>query len=154
MLSTLAKSPTAIQDLLAHDELIQLRQTNPSFRLRKLQEAPICFPPTYKYDHNSSNYDTSPKQRVPSWCDRILWKSMRKESVKCIAYGRYEADVSDHRVSRSFFSLSLRPELIIFLPRSLSRLHSRSWSGSATLTKQRQLFGRFCTNGRSRKKDY
>ncbi|GAA5947295.1 hypothetical protein JCM3765_001612 [Sporobolomyces pararoseus] len=108
VLSTLAKSPTAIQDLLAHDELIQLRQNNPSFRLRKLQEAPICFPPTYKYDHNSSNYDTSPKQRTPSWCDRILWKSMRKESVRCIAYGRYEADVSDHRPVSATFEIMVK----------------------------------------------
>ncbi|GAA5900276.1 uncharacterized protein JCM6883_002795 [Sporobolomyces salmoneus] len=106
VLSTLAKSPTAIQDLFAHDELEQLRRTNPSFRLRKLEEAPICFPPTYKYDHNSSNYDTSAKQRTPSWCDRILWKSMRRESVKCVAFGRYEADVSDHRVGSRSQSLS------------------------------------------------
>lgn len=101
VLDTLAKSPTAIQDLFAHDELNQLRRSNPSFRLRKLQEARICFPPTYKYDHNSDEYDTSAKQRTPSWCDRILWKSSRQASVNCVAYGRYEADVSDHRVSRN-----------------------------------------------------
>ncbi|GAA6006429.1 hypothetical protein JCM11491_004954 [Sporobolomyces phaffii] len=103
VLETLSNSSTAIQDLLRHDELSQLRESDPSFRLRKMEEAPICFPPTYKYDHNSPNYDTSPKQRTPSWCDRILWRSQRKESVKCIAYGRYEADISDHRpVSATF----------------------------------------------------
>jgi len=106
VLSTLAKSPTAIQDLLPHDELTRLRKTNPSSRLRAYREAPIAFPPTYKYDHNSKEYDTSAKQRTPSWCDRILWKSQARESsVKCIAYGRYEADISDHRVRHlSFFS--------------------------------------------------
>lgn len=94
----LANSPTAIQDLQAYDELTQLKRTNPSFRLRNMREAPICFPPTYKYDHGSTNYDTSVKQRTPSWCDRILWRSQREASVQCVAYGRYEADVSDHRV--------------------------------------------------------
>jgi len=31
------------------------------------QEAPITFRPTYKYDPNSDIYDSSEKQRTPSW---------------------------------------------------------------------------------------
>ncbi|EER11553.1 hypothetical protein, conserved, partial [Perkinsus marinus ATCC 50983] len=38
-------------------------------------EAPILFPPTYKFDLGSNEYDTSSKQRIPSWTDRILWRS-------------------------------------------------------------------------------
>ncbi|ESN95970.1 hypothetical protein HELRODRAFT_193459, partial [Helobdella robusta] len=42
-------------------------------RLRELllidfDEGPIDFQPTYKFNYNSSDYDTSPKNRVPSWC--------------------------------------------------------------------------------------
>lgn len=31
------------------------------------------FAPTYKLDPGTNTYDTSEKQRVPSWTDRVLW---------------------------------------------------------------------------------
>ncbi|GAA5950560.1 hypothetical protein JCM21900_001231 [Sporobolomyces salmonicolor] len=103
VLSTLAHSPSTVHDLLPHNELTRAR-SNPSFRLRKEKETPIFFPPTWRYDHFSSTYDSSSKQRTPGWTDRILWRSSeREESVKAIRYGRYEAGISEHRpVSASF----------------------------------------------------
>lgn len=41
-------------------------------------EGPICFPPTYKYDVFSDDYDTSEKQRAPAWTDRVLWKRRKQ----------------------------------------------------------------------------
>ena len=35
------------------------------------REAPITFIPTYKFDLGTHNYDTSKKQRVPSWFQNI-----------------------------------------------------------------------------------
>lgn len=35
--------------------------------LRNYQEASINFPPTYKYEINSQEYNKSKKQRTPSW---------------------------------------------------------------------------------------
>ena len=38
-------------------------------------QGPLFFRPTYKYDVGTDVYDTSKKQRVPSWTDRVLWWS-------------------------------------------------------------------------------
>src|ERR1019366_5384632 len=37
-------------------------------------ESRITFPPTYKFDAASDDYDTSEKARVPAWTDRLLRK--------------------------------------------------------------------------------
>ncbi|GAA6027013.1 hypothetical protein JCM8097_006040 [Rhodosporidiobolus ruineniae] len=100
--------PAAISSLLPHDELTHLRATNPSFRLRSFSEAPILFPPTWKYDHGSEKYDTSPKQRTPSWCDRVLWRSQREKSVVPISYGALGADISDHRPVAALFAVAVK----------------------------------------------
>lgn len=70
-------------------------------------EGEITFPPTYKYDLFSEEFDTSEKCRAPAWTDRILWKSRKavteSETVseagagKLIHYGRAELKQSDHR---------------------------------------------------------
>jgi len=60
------------------------------------QEAAINFPPTYKFDAHTDRYDSSKKQRVPSWTDRILWK--RDPQVRAKAYGSVQClQSSDHR---------------------------------------------------------
>ena len=52
-------------DLLKYDQLNENKHL--SKYLMKYQEAPINFLPTYKYDQFSNKYDTSKKQRCPSW---------------------------------------------------------------------------------------
>ncbi|KAL6061671.1 phosphoinositide 5-phosphatase [Balamuthia mandrillaris] len=62
------------------------------------EEGPLLFAPTYKYDSNSTFYDSSEKKRIPAWCDRVLWKSSRgPDQVKLISYSRHELLSSDHR---------------------------------------------------------
>lgn len=41
---------------------------------RGFEEGPITFKPTYKYDPGTQMFDTSQKQRTPSYTDRILYK--------------------------------------------------------------------------------
>ena len=45
------------------------------------QEGPVNFAPTYKYDLFSDDYDTSEKQRIPAWTDRVLWRRRKYGNV-------------------------------------------------------------------------
>lgn len=36
-------------------------------------EGPILFPPTFKYDKGSDQFDSSSKARPPAWTDRVLY---------------------------------------------------------------------------------
>ena len=59
------KASDVLKSMLAYDQMIEAKRC--SEYLDKYQEAPIDFLPTYKYDMFSTNYDTSYKQRTPSW---------------------------------------------------------------------------------------
>ncbi|XP_051973834.1 inositol polyphosphate 5-phosphatase K-like isoform X2 [Xyrauchen texanus] len=54
------------------DQLIMLKKNEPI--LQEFVEGPLCFKPTYKFDHFSETYDTSGKKQKPAWTDRILWR--------------------------------------------------------------------------------
>jgi Phosphatidylinositol 5-phosphate phosphatase len=54
-----------LSTLLSYDQLNQSKSSNDI--LEKYQEGAITFLPTYKYDSYSNVYDSSKKQRVPSW---------------------------------------------------------------------------------------
>jgi len=70
------------------------------------EEAAITFPPTYKFDSNSDNYDSSKKLRVPAWTDRILWK--RDAGIKVKAYSSVDSlKCSDHRPVFAQFEVSV-----------------------------------------------
>jgi len=89
------------KSLLMHDQLTKEMKTN--IRLRSFMEGPITFPPTYKYDLHSTEYDTSEKRRIPAWCDRVLWRARDTTRVEQLHYRRYEPDISDHRpISAAF----------------------------------------------------
>lgn len=69
-------------------------------------EGEISFPPTYKYDLFSEDYDTSEKCRAPAWTDRVLWRRRIQQQDadnpnfnhgKLLHYGRAELKQSDHR---------------------------------------------------------
>jgi hypothetical protein len=54
-----------INELLKID---QLSRAKDEFSwLEEFNEMPITFLPTYKYESNTNDYDTSEKKRVPSW---------------------------------------------------------------------------------------
>ncbi|KAL4075459.1 Endonuclease/exonuclease/phosphatase [Scleroderma citrinum] len=97
-----------LESLLVHDQLLKEMKYNRGFRLRAFQEGPLTFPPTYKYDRRSHEFDTSEKRRTPAWCDRILWRSCDPERVVQHHYRRYEATISDHRPISAAFVVTVK----------------------------------------------
>ncbi|KKA30730.1 hypothetical protein TD95_003498 [Thielaviopsis punctulata] len=66
---------TTLNSLLPHDQLRQVIRQKKAFH-DGWKEGAITFMPTYKYDIGSrDNFDSSEKQRAPSWCDRILYRT-------------------------------------------------------------------------------
>lgn len=71
---------TTLSSLLPHDELHAQMDVGKAFG--GWREGPIRFLPTYKYDIGEvGTFDSSEKQRGPSWCDRILYRT-RKEILR------------------------------------------------------------------------
>ena len=90
------------------DQLLHELRSNPFFRLQAFREAPIQFPPTYKLNPRSNEWDTSEKARVPAWCDRILWRAYNPETLQCTSYRRWDATLSDHRPVSATFIVAVK----------------------------------------------
>ncbi|KAL8591991.1 hypothetical protein ACOMHN_020469 [Nucella lapillus] len=95
--------------LLDNDQLNRCREEKLIFE--DFEEMDITFPPTYKFDQGTNIYDTSSKQRVPSWCDRVLWHKYNTDydsfqlRVDPLAYASHpKYSQSDHKpVTANFF---------------------------------------------------
>ncbi|KAI8334874.1 Endonuclease/exonuclease/phosphatase [Blakeslea trispora] len=97
--------------LLEYDQLSIERNAGRTFPM--FEEGSISFPPTYKYDAGTHQYDTSEKRRAPSWTDRILWKKerqdMSKQMIQLIDYDHcMNMTMSDHKPVRALFQLKIR----------------------------------------------
>eukprot|EP01130_Rhizamoeba_saxonica_P008214 TRINITY_DN3321_c0_g1_i1.p1 TRINITY_DN3321_c0_g1~~TRINITY_DN3321_c0_g1_i1.p1 ORF type:complete len:1172 (+),score=263.44 TRINITY_DN3321_c0_g1_i1:305-3820(+) len=68
------------------------------------KEGKINFPPSYKFDTGTDVYDTSDKQRIPAWTDRILYRSIASK-IKQEFYLSGEMYISDHRPVMSLFTV-------------------------------------------------
>ena len=95
-----------LSKLLERDQLLAAKRRNPWFRLRALDELPITFAPTYKYDVGTDNYDSSEKKRSPAWCDRILYRG--RDRIQQLDYRRHEVRVSDHRPVTGSFNIIVK----------------------------------------------
>ncbi|KAM0338558.1 hypothetical protein ACHAPQ_002212 [Fusarium lateritium] len=90
-----SQDPTSLQatidSLLPHDQLRRVIKQRKAFH-DGWQEGAVTFLPTYKYDIGTVGlFDSSEKQRAPSWCDRILFRT-RKDKQNYETKIREEAE--------------------------------------------------------------
>ncbi|KAI2609053.1 DNase I-like protein [Hypoxylon fragiforme] len=70
-----ASLQATLDSLLPHDQLKRMMKERKAFH-EGWREGTISFLPTYKYDVGTVGlFDSSDKQRAPSWCDRILYRT-------------------------------------------------------------------------------
>ncbi|XP_019954758.2 phosphatidylinositol polyphosphate 5-phosphatase type IV [Paralichthys olivaceus] len=94
--------------LLEHDQLSKEMKEGSIFK--GFQEAQIHFPPTYKFDVGCDVYDTTSKQRTPSFTDRILFRNRQADDIKVVKYSNCSSiKTSDHRPVIGVFQVKLRP---------------------------------------------
>ena len=95
--------------LVANDQLLIEKSCGNAFD--RFSEGPLNFLPTYKFDKNCDTYDSSKKARIPSWTDRILWRTNQAPGVlRLLAYdSETSVKMSDHRAVRAVFEAPLNP---------------------------------------------
>lgn len=93
-------------DLLHKSDQLLKQMDNLSFPLHNFCEGELNFPPTFKYDIGSDEYDTSEKRRIPSWCDRILYKGdiILKEYSRSAPWPL----LSDHRPIHGIYEVNIK----------------------------------------------
>ncbi|NWI89039.1 SHIP2 phosphatase, partial [Pitta sordida] len=123
-------SPSVPQEILNYisrkelEPLLKVDQLNLEKEKHKVflrfGEEEITFPPTYRYERGSRDTYVWHKQKptgvrtnVPSWCDRILWKSYPETHVNCNAYGCTDDIVtSDHSPVFGSFEVGVTSQFV------------------------------------------
>lgn len=118
---------TWLENLLLHDQLIHSMTDGRAFL--GFAEGKIAFMPTFKFDKDSDCYDTSHKQRIPAWTDRILFKPY--DGIRVLDYQSVPgAQHSDHRPVFGSYRISMQGRALKREPRKRKRinkpLHKRS----------------------------
>uniref|UniRef100_A0A4W6F687 phosphatidylinositol-3,4,5-trisphosphate 5-phosphatase n=1 Tax=Lates calcarifer TaxID=8187 RepID=A0A4W6F687_LATCA len=106
------------EPLLKVDQLNLEREKNKVFL--RFAEEEISFPPTYRYERGSRDTYVWQKQKatgmrtnVPSWCDRILWKSYPETHIVCNSYGCTDDIVtSDHSPVFATFEVGVTSQFV------------------------------------------
>ncbi|VDM21909.1 unnamed protein product [Hydatigera taeniaeformis] len=73
--------------------------------LQDFSEGKITFPPTYKFDLTSNSYYIA-DGRVPSYCDRILWKGKYVDQLLYQSHDDF--CLSDHKPVSAYFKIGAR----------------------------------------------
>ena len=90
------------EPLIEKDQLLNQRKSNKF--LQNFEEGKLSFDPTYRYDKDTDNYDSSKKNRAPAWCDRILFS--RDASCKKYLYQDMHSGDDAKAAQPEFYSRS------------------------------------------------
>ncbi|XP_053329080.1 phosphatidylinositol polyphosphate 5-phosphatase type IV [Spea bombifrons] len=94
--------------LLQYDQL--RKEMNDGSIFKGFREGEIQFLPTYKFDVGCDAYDTTSKQRTPSYTDRVVYKSRHKGDIRVAKYSSCSRlKTSDHRPVFGLFEVRIRP---------------------------------------------
>lgn len=105
-------------ELLNYDQLLVERREQKVFL--QFEEEEITFAPTYRFERNTrENYvytkqkATGMKYNLPSWCDRVLWKSHPLVHVVCQSYGcTSDIMTSDHSPVFATFEVAVTSQFV------------------------------------------
>ncbi|XP_029472032.1 phosphatidylinositol 3,4,5-trisphosphate 5-phosphatase 1 isoform X3 [Rhinatrema bivittatum] len=106
------------QELLGSDQLSIERKESKVFL--HFEEEEITFPPTYRFERctrekyvYTKQKTTGMKYNLPSWCDRILWKSYPLVHVLCQSYGcTTDIMTSDHSPVFASFEVGVTSQFV------------------------------------------
>ena len=127
------KSNDMFEQLLDYDQMTQ--EMNNSMLFRGFTEASrITFAPTYKFELNSNSYEIVLK-RVPSYTDRIIYRSKRLGHIINYQYNSVpEFSTSDHKPVFALFEAQVRHgrddiplNLGLFNREVLNSIHKREY---------------------------
>ena len=98
----------SLNKLKACDQLTNIMDKGLAFK--GFQEPKSArFPPTYKFKYGTDDYDLV-SQRVPSFTDRILYRSKRESQTSALLYDWVpQMDSSDHKPVLALFEVELKP---------------------------------------------
>lgn len=91
-----------LEYLRRYDQFLNMREEKENYKM--ICEGMINFWPTYKYEKLTDNFAKSGnKIRIPSWCDRILFKASSK--IRVLEYNSINFKLSDHRPVYGLYEL-------------------------------------------------
>ncbi|KFQ07458.1 Phosphatidylinositol 3,4,5-trisphosphate 5-phosphatase 1, partial [Leptosomus discolor] len=105
-------------ELLAFDQLLIEKKDQKVFL--QFEEEEITFAPTYRFERGTREKYAYTKQKatgmkynLPSWCDRVLWKSYPMVHVVCQSYGcTTDIMTSDHSPVFATFEVGVTSQFV------------------------------------------
>lgn len=104
LIKTLIKK-NKYDELIVYDQLYKQRNIQAVFQ--GYNEGNLLFPPTYKYNPGTDDFDSSEKARAPAWCDRVLWRGSKTDITLQEYNSIMQMRLSDHKPIYAIFTAQI-----------------------------------------------